>query len=279
MEKIFIYVTRPDGTNERIHIGTIPDTEAIFDPAKQPKIGLVVGTFGSVPYVHLGLESWRRHYSAVPLLVHDDCSSSKEALASLCGRYGATFETNSGRRQPGGDLSVFAGGFRWAQSLELDVLVKFSRRFIPLHNWFPGLCKLACETQYATFSNVCVDHRLGFRTECIAMHVHSWLLTGAVDKMRRDAMESRPNFVEGLIHGMSIEVAQRACRRNLEYVATHPKQHDHRGYGDWPLLGTSKAKPRPEVLWWNANPPRDYWQLSRAWELPYSLSDFENVEK
>ena len=40
----------------------------------RPKIAVVIGTFASVPYVHLHLELLKRNNPEVPVMVHDDCS-------------------------------------------------------------------------------------------------------------------------------------------------------------------------------------------------------------
>ena len=50
--------------------------EAIF--ASPLAVGLVVGTFAAVPYIHLHLEARRRFYPHVPLLVHDDASPARQ---------------------------------------------------------------------------------------------------------------------------------------------------------------------------------------------------------
>jgi hypothetical protein len=57
----------------------------------QPAVGLVIGTFAAVPYIHLALESWRLNYPAIPLLVSDDGSPNRDELHALCQRYGADF--------------------------------------------------------------------------------------------------------------------------------------------------------------------------------------------
>src|SRR4051812_17433137 len=93
----------------------------------EPRVGMVVGTFAAVPYIHLQLEARRRFYPGVPLLVHDDGSHRVADLRKLCARYGCDFEHNE-RRQPPcvGDLTAFVGGLLWADARGLDLLVKVS---------------------------------------------------------------------------------------------------------------------------------------------------------
>src|SRR3954471_7147461 len=103
--------------------------ERIFDNPL-PSVGVVIGTFAAVPYVHLHLESRARNYPHVPMLVHDDGSPRRKELQSLCERYGADFISRPTRAQPTiGDLSAFVSGFDWAHERRFSLLVKMSRRF------------------------------------------------------------------------------------------------------------------------------------------------------
>ena len=52
---------------------------------------IVVGTYGTAPYVHLQLESRRRFAQDCPMIVHDDCSPHGQRLETLCQAYGAEF--------------------------------------------------------------------------------------------------------------------------------------------------------------------------------------------
>ncbi len=48
------------------------------------RVGVVVGTFAALPYVHLQLEARRRRWPGVPMLVHDDASPQQADLSALC---------------------------------------------------------------------------------------------------------------------------------------------------------------------------------------------------
>lgn len=73
-----------------------------------PSVGVVIGTFAAVPYVHLQLESWRRNYPQTPLLVSDGASPVADELRKLCASYDAVFVSNPARlRQTVGDLSAY----------------------------------------------------------------------------------------------------------------------------------------------------------------------------
>src|SRR5260221_9444993 len=105
---------------------------------ERPSVGVVIGTYGSPCYVHLGLELLRRNLGNVPVLVHDDASfetdpDGHETFRRGCERYGAGFSFN--HRAIGhmkGDFTAFHAGWEWAApGRGFDLLVKFSPRFIP----------------------------------------------------------------------------------------------------------------------------------------------------
>jgi hypothetical protein len=101
-------------------------------------VAVVIGTCGTPWWVHMGLESLRRHCSGVPCLVHDDSSPAAPALQQLCAEYGATFVSTPNNLGPlAGDLAAFVAGFDWCPADH--TLVKLSRRFVPLCDWRPSL--------------------------------------------------------------------------------------------------------------------------------------------
>lgn len=244
--------------------------------ASEPTVGVVIGNFAATPYVHLQLESWRRNYPQVPMLVHDDGSPYSQALGDLCRRYGAEFITTE-QRHPHfvGDLAAFVAGFDWAARRNLDLLVKFSRRFIPTYNWVPELQSLAYITQYATYSNRCLTYSFGFRTECVGMHVSSWFAADAVTEIRARVERNEGCFVEKFIHDLSRNVHQQNCEYNQAYERFAPRPHAVAAYADWFLPGISRHIPRPHVLWHNYTPPAAYAAQARAYGLTqYRDEDF-----
>jgi hypothetical protein len=163
--------THPDGGRETRAVAYGRDETALYPAAGALRIGLVIGTHASTAYVHMGLETCKRHCPEVEVLVHDDASAEQDRLRELCRRYGASFEVNSARlRHSVGDMSAFLGGLLWSRRRCHDILVKFSRRFVPTRNWTDELTALARESQEAAFSNVCRKLKIGFRSEAVAMH-------------------------------------------------------------------------------------------------------------
>ena len=192
-------------------------SEAIFTAPLA--IGLVIGTFAAVPYIHLQLEARRRLYPHVPLLVHDDASPAQEELRRLCGEYGCEFETND-RRLPShvGDVSCFVGGLLWAQQNHLDILVKLSRRFLPLEDWTTELRDLALASQYPTFCNVTKTFGFGFRSECVGMAVREWISDRAHEQLAMIAITAESPFVEALVHNIARRLAEFRCERAVRWM-------------------------------------------------------------
>ena len=244
---------------------------------RPPSLGVVVGTYAAVPYIHLQLEARRRLFPHVPLLVHDDGSHVADQLKDLCDGYGADFEVNC-RRLPHhlGDLSAFVGGLKWAQCRQIDVLLKLSRRWLFLVDWTDDLRRLALASQQATFSNYTRNYGFGFRTECVALATRQWASPAFV----RDAVErinaGRHVFVENYIHVFAIKFHDEGCGEALQWSREHPVPDERRGYAPWPLMGTDRIVPDPsgKYLWHDSHPPRAYASQAAAWGLPYQEADF-----
>jgi len=250
--------------------------ERIF--AGPPSVGLVVGTFASVPYVHLHLETRRRYYPDVPLLVHDDASPRRDELERLCEEYGCEFESNDSRRRPFvGDVSCFLGGLLWGRQNRLELVVKMSRRFIPLGDWTPGLRTVALASQYPTYCNHTESFGFGFRSECVGMAVKSWFDDRVPEELAMVAVSPEVPFVEGMVHNIARRLAKFRCERALEWDAAHGERPpDRDGYAPWPFMGTDRCSRYPEYLWHDSSNPADYFECSRRFGLPYSEKDFQD---
>jgi hypothetical protein len=254
-----------------------PESDRLFD--KTPTVGLVIGTYASVPYIHLQLEARQRFYPNVPTLVHDDCSGRSEELFHLCREYGCDFESNS-RRMPAtlGDLSVFLGGLKWAEERGIDLLLKVSRRWIFLVDWTADLIALAFASQRATYSNYTETFGFGFRTECVGLAVKLWgtpeIYRPLIERIRR----GEELFVESYLHHLAVLLDQSLSTEAHRWRLRHPMTSDRQGYSAWPLMGTDRVQPRvpANYLWHDAHTPHDYAQQAASWELPYTATDFSD---
>jgi hypothetical protein len=250
--------------------------ERIIDHT-EPTVGLVIGSFAAVPYIHMQLESRKRSYPTVPVLVSDDGSSRAAELEQLCAGYGAAFVRNDVRkRQMVGDVSSFQSGFQWAAELKVELLVKISRRFFPLYDWVPGLQRLAYETQYATYSNLCRHENLGFRTECVAFHVRTWIETGAVEGIRACVARNEPLGVESFIHNLARKVHQDRCRANSRYEHAHPRTPESDAYGFWDIMADRRTTKQARILWHHCDSVVDYCRVAALYGLGYSIEDLND---
>lgn len=249
----------------------------IYPPDRPIKIGVVITTYASTSYVHLGLACLSKNCPNLPVLVHDDCSSVAPNLAKITNALGYDFESNNIRLgHTLGDLSGFLGGLLWAQKNNIDLLVKLSRRFIPIYNWTTELEKLARSTQFTTFSNVCMNLNWGFRSECVAMHVPSWSKI-ALEDIRNEVLTAKDVFVEGFIHGLSRKVANTCV--NKEFLDKNKKADWCSGHVDWPIMGRNRIKKVPGLLWHYSCEPQEYYELSKTMRLPYTINDFISIGK
>lgn len=227
--------------------------------ADNPKFGLVISTYGSLPYVHLALAVREKHYPDVPCLVVDDCSDEREGLHELAASYGAAFHTNSTRmNHTRGDTMAFATGLRWAHQNGLDVLVKMSRRFVPKTDWRPSLLEIIQKTMHATYAGI-LDATWGLRTECMALHVARW-----VDKA--DSMEGTVNnsawlWVEKLLHDYALTILPWGCG-------------DQDGAATWDFPGMGKWASSDTHLWHDTADKKEYWHLAQSLGLQYRVEDF-----
>lgn len=239
------------------------------------RVGIVVGTFAAVPYVHLQLESWRRNYPGIPLLVHDDASHRQHELISLCLKYGADFQTNRLRRcdqrhlgHDAGDLSVFLGGLSWAASRGLDLVVKVSRRFVPLVNWVDELQKLGVSSRATTFGSYYLDRSDSLRTDCIGLRVHDWVKV----RYPRLLFSKIIDCLTKNDHGLFVEHVIFKIAPGIKYSG----QHRDDCFARWPFVtSTLKGDERPTYLWHEIHRGGDYYRISNSWGLRYSLSFFE----
>jgi hypothetical protein len=245
---------------------------------KNPALGLIIGTYAALPYVHLQLESWRRNCRNIPVIVHDDCSPQARQLKLLCDEYGAEFHSTPARRgHVSGDLNVYPYGLEWAATRQIELLVKLSRRFVPVVEWQTGLLALAYESQYATYSGLCRHHGFGFRTECMAMHVPSWIRYGGAEPIRAHAESGEYCLVEAVVHQGAIAVHHHNCEANRLYEALHPRPPHAPGFGFWELLGENRCEPRAEALWHEACRPLEYYRAALQYGiLRYREEDFHD---
>jgi hypothetical protein len=215
---------------------------------------MVVGTYGSISYIHLQLEVRKRFYPHIPVLICDDASKRQLELSDLCSRYGADFESNPKRcGHWRGDLTVFMRGLEWAKKNKIDMLLKVSRRWLFLVDWSESLGKLATKSRCNTFGNCCLVDHFPIRTECIGLRVRTWLTQIPSIDIKN------PTWVEKHIY----DVAK--CLGESYGTAV---------YEVWELVNNNRRQRSPYCISVLANTMDDYLNLSQQFSLKYTKSDF-----
>jgi hypothetical protein len=242
---------------------------------KTPKVGLVIGTFAAVPYIHLQLEARKRFYPKIPILIHDDASHRQKELARLCADYGADFESNAARQPPCvGDLTAIAGGLLWAKEKGIDLLVKASRRWIFRTDWATDLRRLAMASQYATFCSYTTTFDFGFRTECFGMSVNAWTNPPIFAELTEPIRDGRTVFVEGFVHNLARKLESFQSEEAEQWRIAHPMPRARSGYAQWGMMGTDRCASSANYLWHNCDSAAEYYRTAVDWGLPYAESDF-----
>jgi hypothetical protein len=251
-------------------IGVTPD----LTYSGPPKVGVTLAVAGNPSFLHLHLASLRRYCGDLPVLVHDDCSADRGELLRLCREYNADFQT-SNRHVGGvtngyhGDLAAMYGGIAWGERNGLDLVVKFSRRFVPLHNWLPGLSDLAERTQGLTFSNVSKFVHLQFRTDCFAVHPATWVKVGALAQLEYWMRRQDPFHPEPRMHEIAKLVERFGSREYNRQRHNNPVE----GYVAWPMMG-DHTEPFNGSVVHRGHGVMNFLSASQTLGLPYGADDF-----
>jgi hypothetical protein len=274
-------------------------------------IGLLIGTHGTPAFIHLHLECSKRFYPIKTLVIDDESEESKK-IKDLCGQYGSDFLSSTGfsdsvfddgiykicdqckqneitinnvckkcSKHSLGDINLTASGLEWAKNNNIDLLVKFSRRFLPLYDWRPELLRNALSTDYPAYTYWCETSKFGFRTECAAFVVKDWIDLGAIEVMRNC---KPPVLTEAFIWANCLRLFQIKNlnkNKNLldDFKSINPYwghiKNNQTGYGHWLISGCSRSQKLGWRLWHHVNPPEDYLNMANKFEINcYSKEDF-----
>ena len=259
------------------------------------------------------LENAKRLYPE-KILVVDDSSDKTKELEEICKQYGADFYPNSGYspciddlkidickfcrntkkiinsnmcvdcgKHLLGDIKLTARGFRWAKNNNIDLMIKFSRRFLPLYDWRDELKRIAASTGFPAYSSWEESSRLGFKTEAVAYIVNEWIFSGAVDIMEK---QDKIGLTESFIWLLCMKISQMrninredkiAFGEHFQDIFPYWKMFENiqTGYGHWFIAGTSRRQLLPWRFWHDTNPPKDYLKRIESFGInEYTEQDF-----
>lgn len=253
------------------------------------KIGVVIGTYGSVAYVNLALHYLKNVNKIDKILVHDDCSPKKDELKKLCEEYNVDFYSTESnmfyKTSIGsiGDQNCFFEGLKWAKENKLDILVKFSRRLIPCFEWVSDFKDLVLKSDGLTFSSYCKQDNFPIRTECIAMNVNAWTNEFVMKILNFYIKNNICVFAEFFNDEMAKQIDfQNFSEKYKNYKKENFTGYTYSGYVHWyDILGKNrytKDDRNENVLWHMYSTPEDY--LNKSNEIfkdKYKLDDFKNI--
>ena len=219
---------------------------------EKTKIGIVIGTFGSMEYIELHLATKLKLYPNIPIIVHDDCSQDGGKLFKLCEKYGVDFYSSHKRLGwCSGDIHAFSIGLHWGRKKGLDILVKFSRRFIPKINFIPKLQNLV-KTGH-TFGNS-TDSGHPIRTECFAVRIESWYKKHKIISKYASDNRGKIFYVESLIFCWATEIARTA---------------NYNVFDKWDIMATN-------FLFHQNNQPSEYVKLAKFYGLDLKFRSYDS---
>lgn len=253
--------------------------------SKNPTIGVVIGTSGSIPYIDLQLHYLKNVNGIKNILVHDDCSDKKEELIELCKSYNVDFyspekpmfyQANVGSI---GDTNAIYEGLLWANRNNIEILVKLSRRLIPCYEWKSKLISLAKQSDAITFSSYCSQDPFNIRTECIGFYVPAWTKNYPLECMLFTIKNELPIFAEFWFHELSKTLSgNNYSEKWFNYCKKNKFGYLHSGYAMWQdINGTCRynnMNRRKNTLWHMYSTKEDYLtELNNIFPNKYSLEN------
>lgn len=274
------------------HFNSKFDNNIDYTPhyTNNPKIGVVIGTYGCTPYIELQLYFLKYINKIKHILIHDDCSPYTQELLELSKQYNVDFystkhrlwhKTNVGSI---GDTNAFYYGLQWAKVHNIDILVKLSRRLIPCFEWTNNLINLAKETDATTFGSYCTTDPFNLRTEGIALNVEIWTKEYPMFNLAWTIQNEYSIFAEFWMHEMAKTLSgNNYSEKWFNYVKKSKNGYLHSGYAIWKdILGTNRFNSDDRAgytLWHKYSSINDYLNVSKQiLGNKYTKSDFENCE-
>lgn len=253
---------------------------------ENPKVGVVIETYGSIPYVELQLYFLKYGNKIDNILIYDDYSPYQNELKALANQYKVDFYSTPKRMwyKDGvgsiGSTNAFYQGLLWAKKNKLDILIKLSRHLLACYEWKQDLISLAEKSDANTFTSYCSKGPYHFRTECIALNVETWTRKYPLSAMQFTIQNELPIFAEFWFHELAKTIAGNNYSEKWDKYQKEKKYgYLYSGYAMWQdLLGTNRytnENRHANVLWHQYSKPEEYYNVSKAiLKDKYSLTDF-----
>lgn len=251
------------------------------------EVGVVINANNKPAYVELQLYYLTQLNKINSVLIYDNCSEKKEQLQQLAKKYNVDFYSTESPllvdKQLGSlaELNCFYIGLMWANDKKLDILVKLEDKFIPCCNWINELKCLALATDATTFTSWCEKYTLPARTECIALHVKTWIHQFALYNFKFCVENEMCVYIEIWIHEIikALSYQNNSSKWN-QYIKNNNVGYMYSGYAVWQdLLGTNRENNDNKnfnVLWHEKDKTEDYLRITnKIFPNKYSIDDFK----
>jgi hypothetical protein len=253
--------------------------------SEHPSLGVVIGTYGSVPYIDLQLHYLVNVNGIKNVLVCDDCSDKQTELKQLCDSYGVDFYSSQkklfNKEYVGsvGDTNVFYEGLKWAKNKNIELLVKLSRRLIPCKEWKTEFLNLVKCSDATTFGSYCTKDPFNFRTECVGMHVDTWYSSYPMQCLKFTIENELCIFAEFWFHELAKTLSgNNYSEKWLKYIQENKFGYLRSGYAHWyDISGTCRfnSDNRTNVLWHQFSSTDDYYnKCLEIFGTKYQKEDF-----
>lgn len=278
--------------NEQIRIMFTGTRAGLFDHQvdlspnypEDPKIGVVVGTYGSPAYIDMQLYFLKNINHIDNILIHDDCSGNTD-LIKLAKQYNVDFYSTPVRSfkadhiSCGGDELTFINGLNWAKQKNLDILIKLSTRMIICFNWVDNFKKLVLKSDGLTFGSYCTTTKIPLRTECVAMNVNAWSNDIILNTLRFYVDNQIPICAEIFYNNLAMQIEyQNRSEKYLLYKNNHKTNWEYSGYVHWyDGLETNRFNiQNKNILTYFCRSVDDFYQKSvEIFKYKYTINDFK----
>lgn len=251
-----------------------------------PTIGVVIETTGNISYTELQLHFLKNINHISNILIYDNCLNNKSQLEQMSKDYNVDLYITQNKLYNNptiGNLSnidCIYQGLLWANSKNIDILVKLNDTLIPYYNWTEHLIQLAIESNASTFNSYCEKDQENFRIDCIGLNVNIWTKSYPLQSLLWTIENQYIVYPQFWLHELCKTLSgNNYSQKWKEYCNNYNAGYLHSGYAVWQdILGINKYtnKNRNEkVLYHLYSKKEDYLNISKIlFGNKYILQDF-----
>lgn len=252
--------------------GRISERESESTGGKR-SLGLVISSVDrEIAFVHLHLESRRRSYPDVRILVCAAESAVSTELEAICRTYDVHLTTSSMFNADEHVVASIVKGLEWAAAAGIDLVAVMSSDFIPLYDWATELRRLNAKVPAPTYGNRLVDSDGPLRIECMAFDTRQWSEAGILNEMHQ-------TVAKGVVEDWSLaDYLGSKARSVWKNFGLRQSSHIDAGYqlaATWNLVASNEIVRTPHVLWRHSSDAVEYCRAGIQYGIIYPICDWE----